>query len=331
LPTDVTKSVDRQVRSFINNVAAVTAGGPAFVDPYGPNPGERMTNGQLTALAVLSEIAQLGHCITPMYGLQRDVDVWTGLPPTIAKLGQGFAFRVDGDDLDDQAEETWAEVLERTTQLGLKPGDVDLLIDLRSIRDRDIGRLERSVLDFLALRPASFVPRSMTIAGSSAARDVTAVPRNGDLALPRDELRLWARIAKTVGPSISLQFGDYGVIHPEFQPAGPAPHANAKIRYATAGSIHYFRGCSLRHEGARTQYPALARRVLSSPSFQGAAFSAGDRFIAGCCADHPGNLGTWVRVDQNHHFELSAKQLAILAPAIRTARSVSAAEGLITA
>lgn len=114
-------------------------------------------------------------------------------------------------------------------------------------------------------------------------------------------------------------------------PSGPSPNANGKIRYTTNGAIRYFRGSSLRKPPRYQQYPQLAQSVVGSGHFMGRNFSVGDRFIYDCAAGtaRTGNLGTWVRVDQNHHFEFTAVQLESLSAQVRDVGSQQAAERLV--
>lgn len=332
LPFEKVKSVDNQLAAFVGRVADVTARGPVFVDMYGPNPGEKTSTGQLAVIAGLRALARQGLPVTPVYGFQRDDAVWPGLAKPVARLGNGFCFRIDADDLDDQAENTWSDIIERAAQLGQQPAHIDLLLDLRSLHESDLVQIENAVLDFLTLRPTRYQPRSLILAGSSALKDVTSVPGNGIGMIPRRELQLWARINADLADTSELIYADYGVVHPEFSPV-ISRNANAKIRYSTHRAIHYFRGRSLHQQPGPgfSQYHTLAKRVMDSNLFMGRDFSYGDNYIADCAARKvgTGNLSTWVRVDQSHHFEAAARQLTVLAPQVKATTSADAAQVLI--
>jgi len=51
---------------------------------------------------------------------------WPLLYTEVPKMGRGFCFRVDIDDLDERSEETWEAVLERGAQLNLTPNAIDI-------------------------------------------------------------------------------------------------------------------------------------------------------------------------------------------------------------
>src|ERR1019366_10228170 len=156
-----------------------------------------------------------------------------------------------------------------------------------------------------------FRPRSITIAGSSALKEVSSVPVDGISAVIRRELLLWTGIQARLGTSQQITFGDYGVIHPDFSQSAPSINANAKIRYTRGDSIHYFRGTRLFKPSNFGQYHGLARRVVKSQQHRGRQYSTGDGEIWSCAnrSNRPGNLGTWVRIDQNHHIETTVDQI----------------------
>jgi hypothetical protein len=123
------------------------------------------------------------------------------------------------------------------------------------------------------------------------------------------------RVRRDLGPSgTSVGYGDYGVIHPDFSQSAPSPNANAKIRYTRGQSIHYFRGTSLYKPSNFPQYHELARRVVNSQHYRGQEYSVGDGEMWDCAhrGTRPGNLGTWVRIDQNHHIVSTIEQVGIL-------------------
>jgi hypothetical protein len=325
-------SVDNALRSFANRVVHVLPHGRAFVDLYALTPNATTSGGNAT-IAGFSMLAQAGRNFTPVYGFGLNDSIWPELSVLTRQMGRGFCFRVDGDDLDDKADETWVQIIERTADLRLRPRDVDILIDLRYMGESNVDELQERILDFLLLKPPSFSPRTYTVAGSSALKQVGGVPKNGTAQIVRMELRLWACLQAELAGTISLVFGDYGVVNPDFVQSGPNPNMNAKIRYTMADMIHYFRGSKLRDPPKYQQYHSLARRVVNSPMYAGADFSSGDRYIADCASKKvsTGNLGTWVRVDQNHHFEYTAKQVASLAEKVAEASSAAKAVALLAA
>jgi len=245
------------------------------------------------------------------YGFQRNDDIWADLGALASKLGTGFCFRIDIDDLDDQAEQTWVDVVERSAEMGLTAKEIDVLVDLRYVGDVGLQRLIDLSVEFLELSPKEFRPRLTALAGSSALKTVTDVPVEGDDAIARVELLLWSQVQAQLGATQPIAFGDYGIVHPDFSQSAPSVNANAKIRYTRGDSIHYFRGSRLFKPSNFGQYHGLARRVVGSPQYRGRDYSVGDGEIWECANrdNQPGNLGTWVRIDQNHHIVTTVDQI----------------------
>lgn len=302
---------DRIVETFASRLAAFSWPIPPYVDLYSLRPDALVASGANATVEGFRQIASRGISIIPTYGFERNDSIWSDLGELAEVFRTGFCFRVDLDDLDDQSEQTWVNIIERSAEMGLTPADIDVLVDLRFIGDQSLLRLVRLTQEFFDLQPKGFLPRFLAVAGSSALKTVSTIPQNGMAPVLRQELLLWSRIQARAGVSQQIAFGDYGVIHPDFSQGAPSPNANAKIRYTRGDSIHYFRGSRLFRPSNFGQYHVLARRVVASPLYRGNQYSEGDAEIWACAnrSDRPGNLGTWVKVDQNHHVQTTVNQI----------------------
>lgn len=243
-----------------------------YVDLYSFLPDASVASGVNATVEGFRLVAAAGLSVIPTYGFQRNESLWGDLGSVARQLGTGFCFRVDIEDLDDQAEQSWSDIIERSAQMKLAGESVDVVIDLRYVGDTKPARLFALTQGFLAIRPNGFKPRAIAIAGSSALKTVAPVPVNGTFAVLRQELLLWAQIQAQLGTSGTLAFGDYGVIHPDFSQSAPSPNANAKIRYTRGDSIHYFRGTRLFKPSNFGQYHDLAVELqeVVSPEAQSA-------------------------------------------------------------
>ena len=150
----------------------------------------------------------------------------------------------------------------------------------------------------------------------------------------RHELRLWINIQRDLPESLSLIYGDYGVIHPDFSEAtGFSKYINAKIRYTYQGRITYYRGHGLRHPiNDYKQYSELADKVRNSPGYMGRNFSAGDQYVddvadADLNESH-GSPATWVLADMNHHLEYTTMQMVDLVNKVRIEEIVPELEAM---
>jgi hypothetical protein len=320
------KGLDEHLEKFVKYIVKYANVEEFFVDFYNLPPHLKTQDGINATLAGYHLLEEQGAPVTPTYGferdddLQRDEKLWESLSAVVTIFGRGFCFRIDIDDLDDQAENTMNQVIARSSQLGLKPKDVDLFIDLRDLAGCDLVELKGLVLDFLQLIPQGQEYRSIILAGSSALKYVTDIPDEESMDVIQHELRIWGEIQLDVPESLTLVYGDYGVIHPDFSEAGNSKYMKAKIRYTSKGKITYYRGHGLRHPvNDYEQYYELAGRVKSASEYMGRDFSFGDQYIDDV-ADRSirhGAPANWVLADMNHHLEYTAMQMIGLVNKVR--------------
>jgi T4 beta protein len=316
---------DKILGALVTRLARFTWPNAPYVDLYSFLPDACVASGVNATVEGFRRIADSGISVIPTYGFERNDNLWGDLGAVAERLATGFCFRVDIEDLDDQSEQTWVNIIERSAEMGLAAGDIDVIVDLRFVGDWALQQLTDLTHEFLELQPEEFRPRFRAVAGSSALKNVAGIPVNGTGTVVRQELLLWSEIQALLGAADQVAYGDYGVIHPDFSQSAPSPNANAKIRYTRGDSIHYFRGTRLFKPANFGQYHSLARRVIASPHYRGLQYSAGDGEIWNCANRNtqPGNLGTWVKVDQNHHIETTVDQIrhALLAVANGAAAS----------
>ncbi|MEO5969027.1 MAG: hypothetical protein ABIQ95_03800 [Bdellovibrionia bacterium] len=328
---DEEKTLENHLKKFVSYIEKYVTVEEIFVDFYGLS-GMKTLEGVEATLAGFDLLKTCSVTITPTYGFERDDDLWSLLSPIVKNFGAGFCFRIDIDDLDDQAEDTMSQILERSSQLRLKPKEVDLFIDLRDVADRNLDELKDLVLDFLQFIPSSVNFRSIILAGSSALKTVADIPMEGVIDVARQELHLWAKLQRDLPESISLIYGDYGVVHPDFVDGIRNKYMNAKIRYTTRGRITYFRGHGLLHPVKDyEQYRKLADKVRNSSCYMGLSFSAGDKYINDVAAfnETHGAPATWVLADMNHHLEYTVMQITELVSVVRAEKSASKLEALL--
>jgi hypothetical protein len=311
LPTPDNSTFENHVAKFVGNIMKEYPEGPIVVDMYGVRPGETNSEGTSALIYAFNSLYLSGRAFTPCYGFERDDSVWLKLRELIHKLKNGFAFRIDYDDLDDVAEETWVQILNRMAYVGATADNVDLLIDLRYLDDQKSAEAFNVVSQFLDLCPGGMNFRSTAVLGSSALKMVSSIPKDGIGKIERTELNIWLNLSRRYEGQIPLVYGDYGIIHPDFSDIGPSPKATGKIRYTFGSEIIYFRGHSLFKPSDFPQYRVLSSKVMSSAAYRGARFSYGDSYIADCASSvaGTGNLGTWVAMDMNHHLEVACRQM----------------------
>lgn len=318
--------VAADLAGFIERIRRYVALNETFVDFYGFHPGTPDIDDKHPIAFAFDIVRAYGLPVTPVMGFDREIEVarqeklWRDVEPLFRRLGRGLCFRVDIEDIEGAPEETWEQIVERSAQLHLRPAEVDVVMDLRSLRERDERAVKELVIDF-AVGARSFIPRSLILAGSSALQTVSNVPEDGGVSIDRTELRLWAELFVDAAFRSPLTFGDYGVVYPDFDRDTLATRINAKIRYTARDKIHYFRGQSYSKIPPEQQYPVLARRVVDSPVYADPKYSFGDRYIYECAQglESPRSAGPWVFADQNRHLVHTARQTQELVKRLRGA------------
>ncbi len=315
MPLPKNGDIDKHLHKLAHYLVKHVPLGDIYLDFYGLLPELQTSDGMNATIAGFKLVRALGRTVTPVYGFDRNDSLWSSIASVVEANAQGFCFRVDIDDLDDLAEDTWGQILERSAEIGLKPGQIDLMLDLRDLKNLELEELQDIVLDFFDINPGTHQYRTIILAGSSALKTVAEIPKDGVGHISRRELTLWSRVQREVSEGTSLVFGDYGVIHPDFSDQGPNKYMNAKIRYTDRGRIVYFRGHGLKYPVKDyEQYHHLASQVRDSVGYQGREYSYGDWYIdavADFNTTH-GHPGTWIMADMNHHLEYTAKQMASL-------------------
>ncbi|WP_425253045.1 beta family protein [Janthinobacterium sp. NFX145] len=309
-PVPDDKTVDQHIEKTVTDILSLSSDVNIFVDFYGFFPGQTDSNGESAVIASYRNLWLENRALTPVYGFGRDENLWQRFCEVVDAFNSGFCFRIEYEDLDDEAENTWENILVRSAALRLQPSQIDLFIDLRDIRNSNVDELQDIVTDFLALQPQGISYRSICVAGSSASKDVTVIARDTVGSIYRNELKLWARLKSDVPKCRDLIYGDYGIVHPNFMGGIPCGKTvNCKIRYTAGDKIFIFRGHV--RSGDSLQTHALARLLVNHEIYRGRDFSDGDEFIYKCAAEEvgPGNPGSWVFADLNHHLVYAALQI----------------------
>lgn len=282
-------------------------------------------------LSAVRQIAEEGRAVTPTFGLHRLPKDMKSIAAMLHGFNLSLGIRIELRDVREVPEETWEAVITYSSQVELSPGKVELLLDLQYIDAAQEKQITEDVLDFLLIQPKGFVPGVVSLLGSSALASVADVEIDGKKAVRRVERDVWATVNYELDATREVRFGDYGVVNPRFAFSGPNPNANAKIRYAAGADHHVFRGRGLYNPSRFDQYFDLAKRVVDSAEFMGHDLSFGDEYIAACSEREvgPGNLGTWVKVDTNHHVEVVSRQTDFILSNVSAVTSPADLKGLL--
>ena len=336
MPVDAEKwTLEKHVFMFCEYIRKHVPLGDIAVDFYGLMPDATLEDGTNAILHGYRLLKAFGRPVTPVFGLERNDDLWKPLADIAAGFGAGFAFRLRRDDLVDyQQDETWQSITQRSAEMGIKEAETDLVLDFAEVSAAESSTLAETVISFLFANPRIRNYRSIVVAGSSALRTVSEVGRDDMSSVTRNELHLWSDLWMDMPDDLKPVFSDYGVVHPDFSDLGPNQNINGKIRYTAGDKILYFRGHGLKKPVKDyEQYHDIAQRVIADPRFRGRGFSSGDAVVEDCARGHigPGAPNTWVQADMNHHITYTCKQVQrLIAEFAEHDDNVSAAELLST-
>lgn len=303
--TDLSKATD----TILKHLPEI----PFYFDPLG-------FEAEFRQIASIGRMAQEGRKVSPTFGVHRLPLNANVLKHILQTYSLPLGIRVELQDMGESPEISWSKIIEFSAKMEINPSSIELILDLRYVVPDRAKRISESVLNFITLPREHLRPRSITLIGSSAVASVSGIDIDGHSPVRRVERDVWLDVNFELDGMRFVQFGDYGVLNPDFVFSGPNPNANAKIRYSHGAFHQIFRGHGLYRPARFDQYHDLAKRVVNSKWFAGSAFSYGDSYVAACAAglDGPGNLATWVKVDTNHHLELVSQQTKLLTAEIKT-------------
>lgn len=197
---------------------------------------------------------------------------------------------------------------------GWQPANVDLVVVAGHLPDfGGAGVLDALVLHSLQNLPNASAWRSVTLAGSAAPKDMSNLGLGSNM-VPRLDWQLWNA---TRGHLLyQLDYGDYGIGHPDMTEPPPFVMGNAtvSVKYALDSAWHVIKG---RPVSGNTGIPMPVQYGGHANTLSG---SAGFGGLPGCWGDHrvglivagsgtPGSRQTWVEIGANRHLSLVADRL----------------------
>jgi hypothetical protein len=199
---------------------------------------------------------------------------------------------------------------EQLGQLGLLPGDADLLIDLEVLNEDDEVHPD-DVADALGDMCALGEWRCVVVIGTSIPKMLGCVKEGTVGTIPRREWVLWSKLARADLPRVPA-FGDYAIQNPEppaDDVAGNTMRAN--IRYTATSETIVARGRGPVSQEGNTQYHGLCKQIAARSEFSGAGYSWGDSVIDECAKGlrEPGSQGLWRGAGTSHHLQFVTDQV----------------------
>jgi hypothetical protein len=245
----------------------------------------------------------------PVVGFERDQEYIDAALDAVRLDDRGVCLRLLYDDLvlPDTLNDQLGEFID---EFSILRSNIDLMFDMRSLRNRDLDELLEVIRDAASHISNLADYRSFSLAGSNMPQSVsTEVPADSMGFIDRTELSLWRSLRNGSSPlPIHPVFADYTTIHPDLLDIDPRVFANTmgpNIRYATGDRWCILRGVSFsKHPEKRAQYYGLAKKLITEPFYCGPTYSFGDEFLHRKAAREggPGSPTNWVSVGVNHHI-----------------------------
>lgn len=294
--------------------SAWSSGAQIFVDLTDLPLDARGSAGQHPVTLLSGALSELGVDATPVTGTDRD-DAYQEAIRELTKESTQVAIRLLPEDLDTPST-LQEDVDDLLAAVEVEPESVHILMDLRSLKQREDATWVSICVNAIAALPAVDRYASLTVVGSSMPQTLGELVKTSTTGtVRRRELDVWSQLQRVKGLVRRPSFGDYGVVHPDLMDLDPRQiTVAADIRYTIPSEMLIVRGSSTRHHPLGFgQYHALAKSLVAMPEYSGRTFSWGDETIYrkahAISVAGPGNKTTWVQIATNHHLEFVVKEL----------------------
>lgn len=297
------KSVDDHLAPFAERVMKKWEKRPCFVDLKLIAPSERMADGKHPGNFIFDGLRSQSCKATPVTSLDRDRPYQSAVKQAVYKDGRGLCLRLRIEDAGKT--DLKKSVNKLLAEVGLTAAECDLLLDLGAPPNFEpIQGFAKLVEAITRKLPYLAQWRTFTIIGTSFPPSMAGI-KQGSTTIPRFEWLLFKALKAMLASIRPPTFGDYTINHPDVLSLDMRlVKPSATIRYTTDDSWLIVKGPNVRDKKFE-QYREHCRTVIGSPSFPGAGFSYGDKYIAECAAGtaSTGNLTTWRNVGTNRHLE----------------------------
>ncbi|CCG04054.1 beta family protein [Blastococcus saxobsidens] len=221
--------------------------------------------------------------------------------------GRGVTIRLDGEDLDEDAEDVDNALAGVLSNTGTTRADTDLLLDVGAI-DGDIAVRGGASLVRSLLRGLEDVDqwRSVTVAAGAFPIDLSQFSPRVIGERPRFDAQLFDAVRSKRLPR-DIDFGDFAIAHPALS-TGPAFLPPPQLRYTTAEHWLVLKGRRNDPEG-NAQFHWICETIAKHPDFVGARLGRADEVIASGSLGKPGNGTTWRTIGTTHHLDYVSLRL----------------------
>lgn len=204
---------------------------------------------------------------------------------------------------------TLSEILDLHSELIKHTNFVDFVVDNRIIKKDDVLNFSKRIENFVLAIEKSRIDSLMIVASSSFPASIKDYVGTGSVELiPLLELKLWELVSNLETNYVSLTYGDYGVVSPDFMEIstknGKGIPIVPKITYTLERDYIVSRGkITSQHPRGYKQYKDMALYFTSIAEFRN-DFSFGEKYISrisDMTTKESGNPTTWITACMSQH------------------------------
>lgn len=261
----------------------------------------------------------VGRSAIPVTGLRRPVAYQSFVKRSLEVSRQGLAIRLRREDFAEgvEMEQSLAQVM---SELGVGPGETDLIVDLRDVQESHLEADEIAAIGMLNRLPWIDDWRHLALTATAMPTGVSTFPRDRITPLRRVEWALYQALRRSRDAIPRLPtFGDYGITNPEPVEESVDPkmmRVTAHLRCATEEDWLIVKSGTI-DKGGIERLPELFRALVERPDYVEEKYSSADDWIeqVGKGDASPGNATTWRHRGSVRHLTLVTRQVSSQAAA----------------
>lgn len=284
---------------------------PMFLDLLWLDKSWRMYNGKHPLEFILNEARKKGINLIPVVGTKRDSAYLLEAKKANTIDNLGICIRLEDQDFFDINN----KIVHLMGLLGIRPSDVDLIIDFKYISPDDDYKNLLTIFTILNSIHQIKDFRNVIFSSTSFPPNVSGLPNNKISPISRSEWKIWSDLYNKKGTLPRLPvFSDYAISNPFYIELDPRlMDKTVNIRYTIDKNWLISKGRSVKKYGYGQSH-FLSKLITAHHSYCGRNFSWGDEYIEDCAngMNGPGNSETWRRVGTNHHITFVLHQISSL-------------------
>ena len=298
------KTAHDHVHPFVGRYRKKWGCRPAWVTLDESLVAGRMNGGEHVFDYVLDGLRTFGGLLIPALRVGSHPEMRAAVARAVPFDRHGVAVVVKLEDL--MQANACARVLELLTEVGARPEEADLIIDMEAPSYEPYGEFADALTGVLQDFGDLWVFRNLVLIGTAMPASMSSVARGSD-EIPRHDWLFYRALTSQLPPEARRPvYGDHTIVHPDFaatidmrmvKPAGKVIYTGSKTWGTRKGPAFV---------SDRGQMRGHCSAIVNDPEFdfRGSSFSRGDEYIAACAVGSkgPSTQTRWKEVGINHHI-----------------------------